>query len=123
MYPTLSYGDKVLVLRGVPASAYRRGDVVLAVLDEKTPKCNGVSSRPVIKRIIGLPGDTISISNYQLYQIKPKFGNSSSNDRIVYVQKGDFFLCGDNLESSVDSRLKGAIPFDRIKGIVLCRFK
>lgn len=115
MEPTLQIGDKVLVdklsydLHGV-----HRGDVVVF---DKPPGDHDPGVSVLIKRVVGLPGETISARNGQVYIdgavlaqpwlpkgiTTPAFGPD-------YVPAGCYFMLGDNRGDSADSRVIGCIP-------------
>ena len=70
-----------------------------------------VNGQESIKRIYGLPGETITISNGNLYINDVKVENedlknslSSNIDQNVKLGEGEFYVLGDNLDSSKDSR-------------------
>ncbi|CAK7006975.1 MAG: Signal peptidase I [Desulfovibrio sp.] len=82
-----------------------------------------------IKRVIGLPGDTIEIRNKQLFRngklvTEPyaNFTNPYSNiDGVDNVNKltvpaGHYFALGDNRDASADSRMWGFVPRENIHG-------
>ncbi|MCR4329967.1 MAG: signal peptidase I [Candidatus Roizmanbacteria bacterium] len=88
-----------------------------------------------IKRIIGLPGDSVSINNGKVYLNErelsepyisvytPVFpgGFLKEGDRIS-IPQGSFFVLGDNRPGSSDSREYGLIPFKHIIGRVVFRY-
>lgn len=53
MYPTIKEGDRIAVLRVHDLSKLKRGDIVVFQSDEL--------SETLVKRLIGLPGDTVEI--------------------------------------------------------------
>jgi len=118
MEPTLMEGDK-LYYTSVQNVSY--GDVVIF----DTGDAYGL----VVKRVIGLPGDTIQINadgtvvrNMVLqdepYMQKDAFQNSGKES--VTVEDGKVFLMGDNRAESIDSRdvRIGQIPINSICGEV-----
>lgn len=124
MYPTLDSGDRVFVNK----LSYRlhdpnRGDVV--VLHQIT----GASERDLIKRVIGLPGETVEIRNCNVL-IDGRVLNEPYLDPSVVTPSdcgGDYelegtvpenhvFVMGDNRGGSQDSRVLGPISEDDLVG-------
>lgn len=96
-----------------------RGDIV--VFDPPT-----VSEKPYIKRVIGLPGETITIRDGFVFvdgvQLNEPYidgaiteCNRSRCDPVV-VPDGSIYVLGDNRRNSSDSRIFGPIPVDNIIG-------
>lgn len=81
-----------------------------------------------VKRIVGLPGDTVSFSGGKLYvngeeQPDPEFMGSVPRDFAeITLGKDEYFAVGDNRFSSHDSRSKdvGPLSRDQIMGKVKC---
>jgi signal peptidase I len=145
MVPTLRPGDRILVNR----LAYRfgdvqRGDVVVFTDPSATEDASVVKrvvtflveglgvTRPAdddfVKRVIGLPGDTIEIADGQVlvngtplhepYLDRPPDTRSFGP---VTVPAGDLFVLGDNRLESADSRFPppeglGFVPLDHVVG-------
>jgi signal peptidase I len=123
MQPTLQNGDRLLInkftfLFNTP----KKGDVI-TFRDPSNPE------RYLVKRVIGLPGDTIEIRNGVLYvngvAVKEPYINCRIEDGDfgpVRVKKGTVFVMGDNRHrfASRDSRYDsvGLVPFDLIDGKV-----
>lgn len=82
-----------------------------------------------IKRIVGLPGETVDISEGKVYidsrplEETQYAGNYVGNMEAVTVPEGAVFLLGDNREKVYDSRLKaiGCIPYQDIQGVLRVR--
>lgn len=74
----------------------------------------------IIKRVIGLPGDTIKCVNNKLYingkRIKDKYASSKTSDFSVDVDDGEYFVLGDNRSNSMDSRVFGTFKKKEILG-------
>lgn len=82
-----------------------------------------------IKRIIGLPGETIGIRNGKVYINGALFeepylpnGLELGNLPEVTLSPGEYFVMGDNRRHSFDSRSWGALDGEKIVGAVRVRF-
>ena len=102
MEPTCKSGSIVL-LEKRPAE-YRRGDIVLC-------RCDSVG-RSLVKRIAAVPGDELYAVGDTLYingaeaaplPEKARRADCIGGSRFV-LPEGKYFLLGDNLEHSIDSR-------------------
>ncbi len=81
-----------------------------------------------IKRIVGVPGDTIEVRNGDLYRngalvteetyVKRYLDSPQSPQFMpkVTVPENHVFAMGDNRDRSSDSRVWGFVPYDNIKG-------
>lgn len=124
MSPILSNGDVTLVNRIVyDATAPKRGDIIVF-----KPKGNE-NSHYYIKRIIGLPGETVQILEGEIYidgeKLEEDYGVSEITDPGIAAEEielaGDeFFVIGDDRENSEDSRMAdvGAVKRSYIYGKV-----
>jgi signal peptidase I len=79
-----------------------------------------------VKRVIGLPGETISIKDGKVYingeelDESPYWEGYIKRDFEDYtIPEGEVFVMGDNRNNSGDSRIVGSIPIKRIVGRVL----
>jgi signal peptidase I len=132
MEPTLEKGDRVLVNKlSYDLHDVRRGDVVVFELPADKVGVDGI--KDLIKRVIGLPGDTIETREGVVYVNDrrleepylqdgmrtgdPANGNNPEIQRQV-VPDGTVFVMGDNRSNSHDSRYsdRGPIPIDTIVG-------
>ena len=79
----------------------------------------------IIKRIIGLPGETIEYRDNELYVndelVDDKYGNGPTNDFRVTIAKDEYFVMGDNRVVSKDSRLLGNFKKEDLVGSVEVR--
>jgi signal peptidase I len=143
MEPNLLVGDHLLVNKFVFAPAatplermllpmrdIRRGDIVVFKFPEEP-------ERDFIKRVVGLPGDTVELKQKQVlingqkieetyahyllpqdegdehgYDVRAKYGP-------VTVPAGHYFMMGDNRDNSQDSRYWGFLPAHYVKGRAL----
>lgn len=123
MEPTLKVGDKVLVNKlSYDFHSVHRGDVVVF---KKPPHDYGPGIKDLIKRVIGLPNETISARGGHVYidgrllneKWLPKGPSSTtSNFGPVHIPAGDYFVMGDNRTNSEDSRVIGPISGSLIVG-------
>lgn len=142
MIPTLRIGDHILVSKlsyGVRLpfttnSAYvfsqpQRGDIVVFTRpDEDVTPLEDESEINIIKRVVGLPGDTVEVRDTKLYinnqPIDEEYarweegGIREGNFGPERVPEGHVFLLGDNRDHSRDSRFwqQPFLPIERVKG-------
>lgn len=152
MVPTLHNGDLYIIskLGKITGSVPDAGDII--VIDSRTdrirsladdftdiPKYNALTTfvrHSVddiywVKRVIGLPGDTIRLSNGKVY----RNGTALSEDYInkeeypdypdieVTVPEGYLWVMGDNRNHSSDSRVIGCVPVQNVIGKLKFRLK
>ena len=116
--------DRVTYDLGEP----QRGDVIVFDLPQE-------GGRSLIKRVIGLPGETVvfrgtsvSIVNDEHPQgftleepyLDPKNLSGDNNMRIT-LKENEYFVLGDNRRVSADSRLWGTLPREQIVGRAFVR--
>lgn len=108
-----------------------RGDVIVfkSDLDREEPGKEG-EKKLLIKRVIGLPGDTVTVKDGEVYlngmQLEESYikeGTTSGEVDEFVVPEGEYFVMGDNRRVSIDSRdlRVGAVDGDRIVGKVVLR--
>ncbi len=124
MVPTLEVGDRVFVNKFVyRVTEPERGDIVVF------ESVDG-GDEALIKRVVGLPGDTIAVRSGTLYvngePQKEPYLNRQPLDESFYgpilVPPGHVFVMGDNRANSADSRVFGPVPKENIKGEAFLRF-
>ena len=123
MEDTLTDGESVLVNRFTyNLTDPKSGDVVVFTLNEND------DSHYYIKRVVAVPGDTVQIRDGILYVNGEMFDeedteaiqNAGLAEEEITVEDGEFFVLGDNRNSSEDSRYAniGNIQKDYIAGKV-----
>lgn len=127
MEPTLLIGDRILVDK----LSYRlhdvhRGDMV--VFGRPPGERSSEDIKDLVKRVIGLPGETISSANGKVYidgkPLKEPWlprGTVTTNITSFTVPRNDYYVLGDNRTNSQDSRYFGPIPQSLIVGRVVMR--
>jgi signal peptidase I len=130
MEPNFYTNERILVDKITPIfDIYKRGDVVVFIPpnDQKLH---------YIKRIIGLPGDTIKVFNCKVYIIRSgsKYlveetyifdnlctagGTAVKDGRSLKIPEKQYLLLGDNRPFSTDSRYIGLVRKDKILGRVV----
>jgi signal peptidase I len=139
MEPTLQIGDRILVNKlSYHIHGVDRGDIVVFARPA-TENCGGPQVNDLVKRVIGLPGDIISLSGGYVYidgkrldenwlpsteqgvTLAGPHGNSSNLVRPYRVPANDYFVMGDNRGDSCDSRFWGPISKSLIVGKVVVR--
>ena len=143
MFPTIVDGEYILIDKLTPRfNGYEYGDVV--VFNPPTGSGLEIDGIPFIKRIIGLPGDTISLENGRVFVTRP--GESAVRIEEPYVLRRDdgsaaptecprvdcplqwivgdneYFVMGDNRPSSQDSRVFGPVDEELILGRAWLRY-
>lgn len=130
MNPTLVQNDRVIVNK----LSYRfhdvhRGDVIVFSRPPGVPK----EDKDLIKRVVGLPGETVSLSGGRVYingkaLSEPYTAKGSTSDPLNYptcttdlskplvVPRNTVFVMGDNRNQSLDGRCFGPIPQSHIVG-------
>ena len=129
MYPTLKVNDRVVVNKlSYKLHDIHRGDVVVFDRPANLPAAPG-DPDDLIKRVIGLPGESVVAKNGSVYidnrklsePYLPKSVSTLNFDKPITVPAGDVFVMGDNREDSTDSRKFGPIAQDEIVGRAFMR--
>ena len=122
MYPTLQVGDRILVLK--LGFSLTRGAIV--VFEHPKDDLEGPPNEDLVKRIIGLPGETIWSEGNTVYidgkaLAEPWLPKGTTLGYAIPRQRippGEYFMMGDNRSDSYDSRRWGPIPGSTIVGRV-----
>lgn len=129
MDPTFETGDYVIIDQlGYRFEDPKRGDVIVFHHPDNP-------SIFLIKRIIGLPGETIEVVGKEIIISNKTLGTSAildqsylSPDRLsneflqpTTLKRGEYFVMGDNRKQSSDSRVWGSLPYASIVGRAFVR--
>ena len=112
MMNTLHNGDVMILDKiGMKLGGIKRFDIVVI----QTGKTK------IIKRVSGMPGETISYHDNKLYINGKEVSDNHSNEitydfEEVKIPDGEYYVLGDNRTDSVDSRILGTIPKNEILG-------
>ncbi len=129
MDPTFATGDYIFTSKiTYKIRSYRRGEIVVF----RAPSNPDIE---YIKRIIGLPGDTIMIKDSEVYvngvQLSEPYiaaktnvweGGFSKDGEATTVPEGMLFVMGDNRPRSSDSREFGPVTQESVIGLVFYRY-
>lgn len=105
-----------------------RGDIIVFDLPRN-------KSRALIKRVIGLPGETVVLSGQKVTIINAEHpqgftleepyldsaNQTGTNELSMTLAKDEYFVLGDNRRLSADSRIWGSLPRKDIVGRVFLR--
>jgi signal peptidase I len=139
MEPTLQVGDRILVNKlSYDLHSVHRGDIVVFGRPA-LENCGGPEVNDLVKRVIGLPGDVLSLSGGYVYvdgrrldetwlpqseqgvTTAGPIGNRYNLVHAYRIPANDYFVMGDNRTDSCDSRYWGPIPKSLIVGKVSLR--
>ena len=111
-----THSDKIF-----PFHSPSRGEIIVFRFPRDT-------SRDFVKRVIGLPGDVVSINNGQVFidgnpldepYLVEKYSDTLSP---TLVAPDSYFVMGDNRDQSSDSRDWGTVPLENIVGKTWVRY-
>lgn len=125
MAPTLRDSQYVVIERlSYRFSQPDRGDMLVVHLRPDDWFLASSTGGLYLKRVVGLPGDTVEVRDGQVYvnglQLEKTHATTGTPRAVapVRVPEGSYYLLGDNYGSSTDSRSWGPVPADRIAGRV-----
>jgi signal peptidase I len=134
MIPTLLIGDRIVVNKyDYRFHLPQRGDIIVF----KSPPSAKQNQADFVKRLIGLPGDTVDLIAGDVYvngkklsepyirepdSTEPLSEYASALTFPYHVPSGYYLMMGDNREESFDSRGWGVIEPWRIKGKAVLKF-
>ena len=128
MLPTLQINDRIVVdkLPGL-AHSIHRGDIIVF---HKVRADTDTSTPILVKRVIGLPGETISSKGDTVYinghsiaepwlpALKGGCAQSAFNIAKTHIPANHYFVMGDCRGNSYDSRFWGTVPVSHVIGRV-----
>ena len=115
MRPTLEDGEYILVNKlAYKTGQPERGDIVVFVFPINPQE-------DLIKRVIGLPGESVSVHNgvvsvNGLPLAEPYISSPPTYDGDWVVPEGQLFVLGDNRNDSRDSHQWGLLPIENVIG-------
>jgi signal peptidase I len=128
MVPTLEVGDRIIVSKiSTSLGSIHRGDIIVFARPPRE-SCGGSDVTDLVKRVIGLPGETISSRGDQIlingkvieqhWNVTAPLGREVGT---VKIPQGQYFMMGDNRSASCDSRYWGTLPKKYVVGKVVMR--
>lgn len=142
MIPSLLVGDRLIVEKvSYYFSDPQRGDIVVFYPPDPSLEPQGSTAHfmrwlgftrqaAYIKRVVGLPGESIRIEEGQVFingkALEENYTNSAypdfDNMPAQTIPEDHYFMMGDNRGNSRDSRVWGTLPEDNIIGRTMLRF-
>lgn len=115
MYPTYHDGQLVTTRTHFTRNDIDYDDVIIFHLSKS-------SKDYYIKRVVGLPGDTITINEDGFFRngepVVDDFQKMGNGYQTVVLGEDEYFVLGDNRNNSNDSRVFGAVNYNLITRIV-----
>lgn len=140
MLPALKIEDRVLVEKvSLHFNPPQRGDILVFDLPyhrapqgplEQMAAWQGYGNyTPLIKRVIGLPGETLEVKAGQVLINGKVLNEAAWHPRTaayafgpVKIPVGELFMMGDNRNNSADSHIWGPLPLSKVRGRAVFRF-
>jgi signal peptidase I len=135
MAPALKLNEVVQVTK-VPTSARLAPGQIVVIKNPPTQTCGGAAAKYLVKRVIGLPGQTISLAGGDVFinghrLTEPWLASSErgittpgpsgtpySLDHTYRIPQRDYYVLGDNRTDSCDSRYFGPVSRSLVYGVV-----
>lgn len=138
MYPTFEDGNILATSKNI--DDIKRNDVIVFnVVEDNAEELEGISfytdkngkiNAMFIKRIVGIPGDTIEIKNGNIVlngrevekESFEKMKEAGKANKPIKLKEDEYFVLGDNRNGSIDSREIGPIKKENITNKVKYKF-
>jgi signal peptidase I len=124
MVPTVQVGDRLFVEKVVmKVTGLKRGDVIVF-----TPPPQTASEDDYLKRLIGLPGETVSVHDGKVYINGQPLDEPYIKEAPTYtygpitVPEGKVLVLGDNRNQSYDSHAWGLLDESEVHGRAWIRY-
>lgn len=121
MLPTLKINDRIIIDKTAYQNrAPQRGDII--VFNPTAQLRREKFKEPFIKRIIGLPGETVKVKSGKVYINGKLLAENYLDEQPQYqyrsgvIPKNSYFVLGDNRNNSYDSHYWGSVPRELIIG-------
>ena len=126
MLPTLEINDRLIIDKmGYRFGEPERGDIVVF---RPTPALQANFNEAFIKRVIGLPGETVEVQGGRVYVNSEPLPANYTAEQPNYewgpekVPEDSYLVLGDNRNNSYDSHYWGYVPRENIIGRAVVRF-
>lgn len=140
MVPTLLINDRLVVEKvSNYTGSTKRGEILVFYPPFEGDQSDKVTSRALrwlgftknvayIKRVIGLPGESIEVRNQTVYINGKPLEEDYIKEKPMYeygpikLKENELFMMGDNRNNSMDSHVWGPLPTKNIIGHAVVRF-
>ncbi len=134
MLPTLNIRERLLIEKVSPklnklfGTNPKRNSIVIFKAPQILIDAGYESNQALIKRVVGIPGDTLKIHNGKLFRNDIDLNEPWILEKMKYemdlitVPADSIWVLGDNRNNSLDSHLWGPLPVKNILGTAVLRY-